>query len=539
MRLRRTSFLLAAACLAAFGAGTLPVHAGAAPTFRIYSVGIKGGEPSIGWDPLRKAALYGAGLKVRRLTWDAHGFHAQAADAPTAVTSLDAITMVDQTTGRSFNSQLAGACSLTSFSDDGGASWTPSQGCGLATLLDHQSLGAGPFHSPVAATPVGPDAVYYCAQNGYSASCAVSFDGGVTFGPGSPTQNTPANDPNDPDSQIAAEGGACSALHGHLRVAPDGTAFLPLKGCGGQPTIENGTNSEFYGGRPALSISSDNGLTWRIHEVPAATVPDGRGGTNAVENPDEADPSVAIAKDGTVYFGWENGHNPSDFRNGDRTQAMIAVSRDDGTSWSKPVDVSSALGLKNVMFPEVIAGDGDRAAIAFLGTADVGDDQTNAFPKDKPWYLYVAVTYDRGKTWTTVNGTPRDPVQRGCIDMQGTTIPPSDRADICKQRNLLDFNDITVDSDGRVLVAYSDGCEGACTQSATGSSGNVDKVLRMESGPLLYSRPAPAAAGGVQGVADETPLTRGEPLEPPLLPLAMLLAGLAALGAGALLARRR
>src|SRR5205823_5939478 len=209
-----------------------------------------------------------------------------------------------------------------------------------------------------------------------------------------------------------------------------GTAYLPLKGSGGQPDTENGTNTEFIGGRPSLSISNDNGASWQVHMIPASNVYDGRGGTNAVENPDESDPSVGISRpstahpNGVVYFGWENGHNPSDIVNGNTTQAMVAVSTDDGNTWSAPTDVSSPLGINNVMFPEVIAGNDDSAAFAFLGTPATGDDQANAFPKDPVWNLYISTTYDGGKTWTTVNASPDDPVQRGCIDLQGTTIPP-------------------------------------------------------------------------------------------------------------------
>jgi len=65
----------------------------------------------------------------------------------------------------------------------------------------------------------------------------------------------------------------------------------------------------------------------------------------------------------------------------------------------------------------VIAGDDTRAAFAFLGTPTAGDDQSASFTG--VWHLYVATTYDRGATWTTVDATPTDPVQRGCIWLGG------------------------------------------------------------------------------------------------------------------------
>ncbi len=96
------------------------------------------------------------------------------------------------------------------------------------------------------------DAVYYCAQNSFNGGCAVSPDGGLTFNTAVPAYNSAANDPSDPNTTFAAEGGACSALHGHLRVGPDGTAYLPVKGCGGTATIANLTNTEYAGGHPSV-----------------------------------------------------------------------------------------------------------------------------------------------------------------------------------------------------------------------------------------------------------------------------------------------
>ena len=69
------------------------------------------------------------------------------------------------------------------------------------------------------------------------------------------------------------------------------------------------------------------------------------------------------------------------------------------------------------------------------------------------WYLYVSYTYDGGATWYTVQADP-NPVQRGEIDAGGTTTSG--------QRNLLDFMDASLTKDGRVLVAYADGCLDTC-----------------------------------------------------------------------------
>jgi hypothetical protein len=541
--MRSPRIVLAAAAVAALCAplvvGTSSAASGGSSySYTAYDLKMSGGEPSIGYDRRADAAVFGAGTKNRRLTWNDAKKPAAIkivdASAPTSVKTLDAITFTDQVTNRTFVSQLVGACSLTSFSDDAGKTYTPSQGCGPGVLLDHQTFGGGPYPEgkPVGAGATGyPDAVYYCAQNSYSGACARSDNGGLTFGAGVPAYNTPAN--GSPD------GGACSAIHGHIRVSRhDGTVYLPNKGCGGTPTASNLTNSEFFGGAPALAVSEDAGQTWSVRKVPGA------------HNPDESDPSVDTDKNGTVFFGWEDGINPTETVYGTTSAAKIAVSKDRGKTWSKPYDVSSALGVHNVQFPEVIAGDPGRAAFAFIGTPGIGDDQHVGFIGE--WHVYVATTLDGGKTWTTVDATPGNPVQRGCISLQGTSNKTVADQLICNQRNLLDFNDITVDKAGRVLVAYSDGCEGACTTDVKShSKGAEDYVLRQSSGPLLYAAsgtattplradPSNALTPGTGSPSDASPgSTAGGRLAATGLDAAIPAVALLLVGAALFLLRRR
>src|SRR5205085_7467626 len=106
---------------------------------------------------------------------------------------------------------------------------------------------------------------------------------------------------------------------------------------------------------------------------------------------------------------------------------------------------------------------------AFFGTTVPGNytDLAN-YPQAAPWHLYIAATFDGGVSWTTVDATPNDPVQRGSICNLGTTTcmrTPNDR-------NLLDFMDETIDAQGRVLVGYPDGCIGPCVNSPAGAHPN-------------------------------------------------------------------
>ena len=460
------------------------------------------GEPSIGWSPQQKAAMYGAGLGVSRLTWDdtKPGSPMTNTDVtPTLGTlnTFDTIVTVDPAIGRTFFAELALVGSTLWYSDDAGASWTQSTGISAGVLLDHESVGAGPFSAASLPHPLGTDAVYYCAQNSFNGACGVSLDGGLTFAPGVPIDNTPINDMGDANSTFAAEGGACSALHGHLKVAPDGTAYVPLKGCGGTATASNLTNTEYEGGMPSVSVSTDGGQSWTVRMDPDGS------------NTDESDNAVAVGPDNTLYMTWQDGKNISDTESAHTTAAKVSISTDQGKTWMRTANLDPP-GVNNVQFPVVIAGDDDRAAVAFMGTSGVGDDQQNGFIGS--WDMYVSTTYDQGRTWTTVDATAGDPVHRGCIDNQGIA-PGSPKNNVCNNRNLLDFNDITVDSAGRVLVAYTKTCTSkkcisdAPNSDSAGDSTDVQNyVLRQSAGKGLYAA-FDAPSGSVAGVSTGTPLT--------------------------------
>ncbi len=315
------------------------------------------------------------------------------------------------------------------YSDDEGRTWSPSQGGGLNSGVDHQTVGGGPY-SPngVGALPTStyPNAVYYCSQDVADANCASSHDGGVTFGPAVPMYSLLD----------------CGGLHGHVKVAPnDGTVYVPNKSCGGNQ---------------AVAVSEDGGTTWSVRKDPASTAGD-------------SDPSVGVGAKGTVYMGYQAADGTP----------RVAVSRDKGKTWTDDQNVGASLGVHNTVFPVVVAGDDDRASFAFIGTTTPGNYQ-DATNFKGVWHLYVSTTYDGGKSWATVDTTPSDPVQRGSICTGGTTCG--------NDRNLLDFMDATVDRNGRVEVGYADGCTGACAQP--GGAQNFDAyatIARQQSGNTLYA----------------------------------------------------
>jgi hypothetical protein len=332
----------------------------------------------------------------------------------------------DSTTGRTFESQLSGVDSLTCYTDDEGATWHPSQGGGIPSGVDHQTLGGGNFVAgdPLNVANLYPRAVYYCSQDIATAFCALSRDGGTTFGAGLPVYNLLD----------------CGGLHGHIAVAPDGTAYLPNKSCGGTQ---------------GLTTSADNGKTWTVRSVP-----------NSI--PGDSDPAISVGSNGTVYYGYANGDGTP----------HVAVSHTQGKTWSSDLNVGSSLGIKNVVFPTIVAGDDDRAAMSFLGTTTAGNYQ-DAANFHGVWHLYTAFTYDGGASWVTVDDTPTDPVQIGSICTAGTTCG--------NDRNLLDFIGSTMDSHGRVEVGYADGCTGSCPSTGVNNFDAYATIARQYDGWTLLS----------------------------------------------------
>jgi hypothetical protein len=414
------------------------------------------GEPSIGANWNSGATMYQSYLSTYKVTFDdsvspATASWTDASATPSSgclqggLTSLDPILFTDHATGRTFESQLSGVDSLTCYTDDDGTTWHPSTGGGIPSGVDHQTIGGGRYNpNGVGPLPTStyPNAVYYCSQDIATAFCAASHDGGTTFGPGVPTYSLLD----------------CGGLHGHVKVAPDGTAYLPNKACGSNA---------------ALVVSKDGGTTWTVDKVPGSS-------------PSDADPSVGVGANGTVYFGYV----------GSDGKPAVAVSHDQGSTWSTPQPVGTEFGVKNAVFPTVVAGDDDRATIAYLGTTKAGNYQSQTDFKDAEWHLYLATTYDGGQTWVSSDATPNDPVQRGSICTGGTTCG--------NDRNLLDFIDVTVDRTGHVEVAIADGCIDKCVTDTTHNSddGPADAqaayatIARQSSGLGLYSAydPQPVAA---------------------------------------------
>ncbi len=437
------------------------------PTFRQYhgpagGIDVRGnatgadsaGEPTLGFDSRTGDVMFMA----NKATYRVHGFDlgrnekatwTDVTDPVIAAQTSDPILYTDPVTHRTFANQLElQGGSLQAYTDDQGRTWTHStNGAGLGISFDHQTLAAGkpaaegnPFPKPL----VGPNYLYYCTNDLYAANCAVSIDGGLNFLASLPVYAG------------SLAGGPCAAIFGHIKTDPrNGNVYLPPNGCDGAA------------GKQMLYVSRNNTATWSGYTVPGST--DG----------DAGHPAVGVGRqDGAVYYAWGSA-------DGSKGTGRIhtAVSLNEGRTWKHSQPLGADLGVVTARFPVVAAGDRGRAAVAFLGAKTAGDPNAApdpTAPKLKAyagvWDLYVSYTMDGGVTWKTYDATPKDPIQRGPVCTRGTTCLAG--------RNLLDFNDIVLDSSGRVMLALADGALKAGDTYAKDLAKAT--IIRQVGGPSLY-----------------------------------------------------
>ena len=446
----------------------IPTDANGAPSS---SLGLFAGEPTMGVNTKVNADkggdLFYQGLyEILRIQFDDSTSPAKATwefkDSPTGLSNkatTDPILLADQTTGRIWAIQLAGGDSLTDFSDDDGETWTSGISGGIASGVDHPGMGVGPYPTTGAGSliphPTYPNAVYYCSQDVATAFCTRSDDGGMTYGPIVPIYDSVTS--------------KCVGLHGHPKVAADGTVYVPNKGCGlDTPVLGQGLVN--------MVVSEDAGTSWTIRAVPDST-----GSLLS-----KGDPSVGVGKDGTAYLAYQNLNN---------NHLYVAVTHDKGATYSPSVDVGALAGVNYSVFPAATAGDANRAAVAFFGSTYNGTN-TNYEDMSFPgiWYLYIATTYDGGNTWFVANATPDNPIQGfGGIGNSGDN------------RNHYDFIDAQIDTQGRIIATNSIGCSAACVnKGGPNTFSKLAGIVRQSGGRRMYAQfdpiePALPAAPLVNG----------------------------------------
>jgi hypothetical protein len=204
--------------------------------------------------------------------------------------------------------------------------------------------------------------------------------------------------------------------------------------------------------------SADHGLTWERYAV-----------IDDEEAASSDAPDMVVTPDGTLYFFWT----------GADWLPRLSRSTDGGRTWSAPMDVGAGLSLRSTLFPVVAAGADGRIGLAFYGTTDAPEGwegNPGRAPDTVRWHLYSALSTDAAgpvPTFAAARVTT-DPVQVGCLSKLGQ----------CSNSNIADYIDAEVSPDGRLHIAYVDGCPQGCTTAAD-STANEGWLAVQETGPRL------------------------------------------------------
>jgi hypothetical protein len=332
------------------------------PTFTVRDAGVNGSELNVGVAP-NGTIFVGGWDKIGRSTDDGATW-SKLSPVSAVGFAADRVLVVDHDTGRVAVDDTYLGCTIISWSDNDGASWSTNPAACGGGVTDHQKIA---FGKRVTYTdPTGllyPNLMYACANGLSHTNCGVSADGGTTF-------------------LTSAPHGIGCAFQGAPVADRDGVLYEPTSQCGLQ-----------------VRSTADNGLSWVEHDVPFASVSDA--------------PDLAVTPDGTLYLAYMDGN----------WKPALARSTDGGATWSGPYAVTVP-GLVGGLFPVVVAGADGHVAVAFYGTTDDAtgwDHNPGNAPDSIRWNGYVAVVSDAASATPTI--TPQlvtaDPLQYGCLSKLG------------------------------------------------------------------------------------------------------------------------
>lgn len=364
--------------------------------------------------------------------------------------TADPYLHVDQDTSRVFANDFALPCHYVSYSDDNGKSWTtgPAKAC---SIFDHQTLFTGP-------APKGGDqpegyrnVVYFCGITlgasiaSLASGCSKSLDGGDTFVP----TGQPAFVDEPPRRGDFGVPGHCNGANAHGFVGPDGTVYLPRGWCG----------------QPWLAISKDEGQTWKRVQVADNGMPCcGDTGVGVEADIPSHESGVVADRRGNIYYTWVAA---------DRLP-YLAVSRDGGKSWSKPLMIGSP-GSRETLLPGIAIGSAGKVAVVYMASKNSpwnGKKAKGSYDKTR-WDAYITMT---------TNAKAKSPVfYSGQINRRsdpmwiGACGPDPIRC------NWGDFFDVVIAPDGSPWAALVDLCKNR--KCVDGSGEGV--AGRLVGGPRL------------------------------------------------------
>ena len=424
-------------------------------TFQFSDVGETGKEPSIGITSSGCIFFIAMEKVMRSCDYGASWVESQDPVMCSPTTS-DPYGWVDPITDRVFGVQMIGLeTSWICWSDDDGETWMGNpHDSGTTPINDHIKLASGPWTDSgygalgQITSNFYETAVYYCYNKLAGIFCFTSVDGGATFELG---------------GQIIGLATTNGGLHGAISTAPDGTVYVT-------PRVAT----------PTVIVSKDNGFSWFER-----TMGEDTGTPNPRKNSE-----VSADTDSNAYHVWTGGDEG----------VYMSRSFDSGETWDQESIRISPVNVISSVFPQTDAGDGGRIAVTYLGSeneemlnqSDIDGNPWNGnahyAPNNATYHLYITFSLnalDENPTFHTYRVTD-DPVQVGSICLNS-----GDCRDIGgSNRNLLDFNDLHIDREGRVYVAFADGCTGECATNenatAQDSRDGRGSVYYLASGPSLY-----------------------------------------------------
>ena len=422
--------------------------------FYFSNVGEQGAEPSIG--VTSSGCIFFIAFEKPMRSCDYGETWVNTADGTQAFFTNDPYGWVDPITDRVFNIHMMGLWTTwIGWTDNDGQSWEANPHDSGAPVNDHIKLGSGPWTDEGygigggVSSGIYETAVYFCYNKLAYISCYTSFDGGASFEVG-----------GDLVGIATANGG----LHGAITSAPDGTVYLPPRGA-----------------TPSIIFSKDNGLTWEERTM---------GQDVGTPNP-RKNGEVATDTDSNAYNVWV----------GEDQGVYMSRSIDSGETWEQTSIRVSPVEVISATFPHTSAGDPGRIAITYLGSENASalgqpdldgnpwNGNAHYTPSNVTHYLYVTFSLnalDEDPIFHTQRISP-DPVQVGSICLNSGDCRSDDGG---SNRNLLDFNDLHIDLEGRVYIGFADGCTGTCASGNETTSANsrdrLGSVYYLANGPSLY-----------------------------------------------------
>ena len=423
--------------------------------FVFSNVGEQGAEPSIG--VTSSGCIFFIAFEKPMRSCDYGQTWENTRDITQAPFTNDPYGWVDPITDRVFNIHMMGLqTTWVGWSDNDGESWAGNpHDSGTTPLNDHIKLGSGPWTDEgygalgSLSSNLYETAVYFCYNKIAGIFCFTSFDGGATFEAG---------------GQVVGLATSNGGLHGAITTAPDGTVYLP-------PRVAT----------PTIIFSKDNGYSWEERYMGEDV------GTPSIRKNGE----VATDTESNAYNIWVGGDQG----------VYMSTSIDSGDTWNQKSIRISPIEVISATFPHTSAGDPGRIAITYLGSEDA-DELDKPDIDGQPWdgnahyattnvshYLYVTYSLnalDENPIFHTQKISP-DPVQVGSICLNSGDCRSNEGG---SNRNLLDFNDLHIDLEGRVYIAFADGCTGTCASgndtTASNSRDRLGSMYYLGNGPSLY-----------------------------------------------------